>query len=318
MAGASKIEWTDMTWNPTTGCTKVSQGCRHCYAERIFKRPYPGREFTDVRIHPDRLDQPLRWRKPKRIFVNSMSDLFHEAVPFGFIKDVFAVTQIAQHHTFQILTKRPERMRAFAQWMAGADDISIAEWPRNVHLGVSCEDQPTADERIPLLLQTPAAVRFVSLEPLLAPIDISPFLCRAPKVRMCPRCLYFTNRQEEKNCPNDGSLLGPDLALDWVIVGGESGPKARPMHDDWPRSLRDQCVAAGVPFFFKQWGEWAPTVTRAGGDLGGDMRRGKTVIIHAPGNAEGCFRQGDALMSRVGKKAAGAMLDGREWREFPQ
>jgi protein gp37 len=238
---STQIQWTDETWNPVTGCAKVSPGCAHCYAETVALRFWPSqyppvvfagsekggplyrpRQFTDVMTHADRLDQPLRWRKPRRVFVNSMSDLFHEAVPFEFIKRVWDVTAAAPRHTFQILTKRPERMLAFARWMAGGDDISIAEWPRNVWLGVSVENQHFADERIPLLLQTPAAVRFLSCEPLLEGLDLA------------------------KHRPGANQL--------WVIVGGESGAGARPCNVRWVRSIVRQCQQAGVPVFVKQLG----------------------------------------------------------------
>lgn len=191
MGDKSKIEWTDATWNPVTGCTKVSQGCKNCYAERVFPRAYGSkpyiapngttpqewrrRKFIDVQCHPERLDQPLRWKKPRRIFVNSMSDLFHESVPDEFIMRVFTVMwqPAASKHIFQILTKRPARMRRFltsngaATWWGGCSSL----W-KHIQLGISCEDQQTANERIPLLLQTPAALRFLSLEPLLGPINL--------------------------------------------------------------------------------------------------------------------------------------------------
>lgn len=180
MGGATKIQWTDETWNPVTGCTKVSQGCKHCYAERVFPRAYAktGRCFTDVRTHPERLDQPLRWKKPRRVFVNSMSDLFHEDVPDEFIDKVWEIMANAPDHTFQILTKRPARMLA---WTGGVDagkwPMWLLPWPLpNVWLGVSVEDQATADERIPPLLRTAAAVRFISLEPCLGPVDLSKWL----------------------------------------------------------------------------------------------------------------------------------------------
>ncbi len=199
MSDKTGIAWTNATWNPVTGCTKVSQGCKHCYAEREWARlsanpkatAYFGLAFTDVACHEDRLDQPLRWEKPRLIFVNSMSDLFHEAVPDDFIDKVFAVMALAEQHVFQVLTKRPERMwrwfdpehdnreHAVGQAMReiaasrGSNDAGLPEWPLpNVWLGVSIEDQATADARIPLLLQTPAAVRWVSAEPLLGPIEI--------------------------------------------------------------------------------------------------------------------------------------------------
>ena len=241
--GDTTIAWTDKTWNPTTGCSKVSQGCKNCYAERIFHRPYPGRAFTDVRCHPERLDQPLRWRKPRRIFVNSMSDLFHEDVPDQFICDVFTIMRdagVERGHVFQVLTKRPERMLAFAKRYV---DIYTAPQPR-VWLGVSVEDQATADERIPLLLQTPAAVRFVSYEPALGPVDF-----------------------------RWGGMSLPDYAphrplpqLNWVIVGGESGPRARGFRVQWARDTVKQCKAAGVACFVKQLGAFVVDRNDAGFD----------------------------------------------------
>jgi protein gp37 len=275
MSDKSHIEWTESTWNPVTGCTKVSQGCKHCYAKhqawpRLKASPqtvYFGREFEDVQCHPQRLDQPLRWTKPRRIFVNSMSDLFHEAVPESFIDSVWAVMALAPHHTYQILTKRPERMRnylthperyqrvlraadPFRQMRPKLGGIGISDpaspaWWRQVWLGVSVEDQATADERIPLLLDTPAAVRWISAEPLLGPIRL-----RRPDFSDGPPGGPLGHGPGWIG-PDDGSAArGP--TLDWVVVGGESGPGARPCHPDWARSLRDQCQAAAVPFFFKQ------------------------------------------------------------------
>lgn len=260
--GDTEIQWTDKVWNPTTGCTKVSQGCKNCYAERVFKRPYPNREFTDIRTHPDRLDQPLRWKKPKRVFVNSMSDLFHESVPDEFIDQVFAVMADAERHTFQILTKRPERMREYlspdnprytarkvfdiTKGEAGKFDCDIY-WPlSNVHLGVSVEDQPTADERIPLLLQTPAAVRFISAEPLLSDVDL--------RLDAIERDVWWHEVSQPHPC--DYACRGFQISggLDWVIAGGESGTKARPCDVEWIRSIVAQCKAAGTPCFVKQLG----------------------------------------------------------------
>ena len=211
---ASKIEWTDATWNPVTGCNKISPGCKHCYAERMAKRLHAAgmpkyRNGFDVVVHPDTLDIPRRWRKPRAIFVNSMSDLFHDRVSNDFIRQVFAVMEQADWHRYQALTKRPERVVALND---------VLPWPPQVWLGVSVENAAYT-HRIDLLRQTDAAVKFLSLEPLLGPL--------------------------------------PDLNLDgidWVIVGGESGPGARPMQADWARDIRDQCLAAGVPFHFKQWG----------------------------------------------------------------
>jgi protein gp37 len=277
----SSIEWTDTTWNPVTGCSKVSQGCKNCYAERMFARPYPGRDFTDVRTHTDRLAPALRMRKPRRIFVNSMSDLFHEAVPRDFIDAVWSTMAEARHHIFQILTKRPERMRAFM--IDRKNKGWKADW-RNIWLGVSVEDQATADERIPLLLQTPAAVRFISAEPLLGPIDIHHRIGHCVFTQADP---YSTGR-----------------GLDLVIAGGESGPHARPSHPDWFRSLRDQCAATGTSFFFKQWGEWAPNCLCDTACAHPEIKRPE------PGKM--------GVMFRCGKKAARRLLDEREHSELPK
>ena len=364
----TKIEWTDSTWNPIRGCSRVSEGCRNCYAEKVAYRfsgsgqayeglvqvrktvTYPeGTRIPQwngqVQFVAKHLLDPLKWKEPRRIFVNSMSDLFHENVSDEWIDLIFGVMAHSPQHTFQILTKRPERMMA---WASAKDrvvtvydalvDSNIADdrkadelicrgqdrilkphpeygysfdcrWPLpNVWLGVSVENQAAADERIPLLLQTPAAVRFISAEPLLGPVEISSH--RYP-------ALWTTK-------------------LGWVIVGGESGPGARPMHPDWARSLRDQCQAAGVPFFFKQWGEWVPfnqpDSLYSNGPAVHYSAHGLVYLdgknsLH-PGvdllGPEGLSTRdldgndGAAAMFRVGKHAAGALLDGREWRNFPE
>ena len=292
--GETTIEWTDKVWNPVTGCTKVSAGCKNCYAERMFHRPYPGRAFTDVRTHPERLDQPLRWRKPCRIFVNSMSDLFHESIDLGsgFHAKVFNVARLTARHTYHILTKRPARMLELMREMTNMSTIFMGKPLPNVWLGVSVEDQATADERIPLLLQTPAAVRWVSYEPALGPVDLDAWL-----------------RHHFSDCACIGCQEGrQNHRLDWIVAGGESGPGARPSHPDWFRSVRDQCQAAGVPFFFKQWGEWA----EAEGSGVGSRDSGEKLY---PGRHD--WTDG-TIMIRFGKKRAGRLLDGREWNEFPQ
>ena len=224
MADKSKIEWTDATWNPVTGCTRVSTGCENCYAERLAAgrlRSHPSRQgLTDehgrwngeVRLNEQWLDQPLRWKRPRRIFVCAHSDLFHPAVHGEWINKVFRIMRRSDRHQFQVLTKRPERMRDYVR--------PRVRLPDHIWLGVSIEDQRTADERLPLLLDTPAAVRWVSAEPLLGPV-----------------CL---------------------AGMDWVVVGGESGPGARPMDPRWARGIRDQCAAAGTPFFLKQMAGKAP------------------------------------------------------------
>jgi protein gp37 len=214
----TKIEWTDETWNPVTGCVKVSPGCKHCYAERFAERfrGTPGHPFFagfDPLLRPERLDQPFRWRSPRMVFVNSMSDLFGDFVPDAFIEKVFAVMARTPQHTYQVLTKRADRMRA---WM---DQHGWAAQCVNVWSGVSVEDQEHGLPRVEALRRTPAAIRFLSVEPLLEAL---------PEL----------------------DLTG----IHWVIVGGESGPGARPLDPAWVREIRDVCGRAGVPFFFKQWG----------------------------------------------------------------
>ena len=219
MSDGSAIEWTDATWNPVRGCKKVSPGCKHCYAETFAERwrgipGHPYEQGFDVRLVPEKLGDPARWRRPRRIFVNSMSDLFQDDVPASFVQDVFETMAVADWHTFQVLTKRADRMRQ----IVGRLPRRLQRLP-HVWLGVSVEDRKYGVPRIAELRRTPAAVRFLSVEPLLEDI---------------------------------GRL---DLRkIDWVIVGGESGPRARPMQERWVVSLRDQCRAASVPFFFKQWG----------------------------------------------------------------
>lgn len=314
----SKIEWTDETWNPVTGCSKVSNGCKHCYAERQWARlsnispVYHGRKFTDVECHPERLEQPLRWKRPRKVFVNSMSDLFHPDVPSSFIKKVFEVMLHADNHIFQILTKRPEYMLNWFNEFGHIFSPTSDPLP-NVWLGVSVEDQATADERIPLLLQTPAAVRWVSAEPLLGPVDIyggdpDP---RLGGVVAGPGVII------EQHWKADGS--GPFPGINWVVVGGESGPKARPMHPDWVRSLRDQCKAAGVPFLFKQWGEWQADENRVPTDI--EDAEGNAICIGIDGNIPGTGYNREktipARMFKIGKKAAGRLLDGVLHDEYP-
>ncbi len=323
MAENSKIEWTDATWNPATGCELTSPGCTNCYAMRLAGtrlRHLPSRAGLttmtkagpvwngEVRLNYDWLDQPLRWTRSRRIFVCAHGDLFHEAVPDLFILRVWQTMAAARRHTFQILTKRSRRMLVLA------GSVLFPPLP-NVWLGVSVENQEWADIRIPDLLATPSAVRFVSCEPLLGPIDLA--------------LVNFNGGQFDALRGGDVGVSShvehwPKLA--WVIVGGESGPKARPMHPNWARSLRDQCVEAGVPFFFKQWGEWVPYKPNPGGDLAGDVRADRVRIVHPSGRSDvEVFKAtgghntelGSRYMIRLGKKAAGRLLDGREWSESP-
>ena len=231
MGDKSAIEWTDATWNPVTGCTKITRGCDNCYAERFAERfrGVPGHPFEsgfDLRLRPERLDQPLAWKRPRRVFVNSMSDLFHKEIPADFIDRVFDVMEAADRHVFQVLTKRSAPMRAYLRRRYGGGAA-----PAHIWCGVSVEDAGAA-ARIRHLRTAPAAVRFLSIEPLLGPVG--------------------------------------DLDLDgiaWVIVGGESGPRARPMEERWVLDIRDMCERAGVDFFFKQWG--GPTPKSGGRRLAG-------------------------------------------------
>jgi protein gp37 len=296
----SKIEWTDVVWNPIRGCSRVSEGCRNCYAERMGGRfnqpgqPYEGLvravqggwQWTgEVRMIHDKLRDPLRWQKPRRVFVNSMSDLFHEKVLDEWIRDIFVVMGMASIHSFQVLTKRALRMEQwFGSWAANEAAEQLAEhgveWPlRNVWLGVSVEDQPHADERIPSLLAAPAAVRFVSAEPLLAEVDLTLIECSAypsnpGAVRR--RCEMCSEPGMTERCTN-GYFDGLAEGIDWVIVGCETGPrsKTRPMLESWVRLLRDQCSEHEVAFFYKQ------------------------------------------SKDEEGSKIALPLLDGRQWLEFP-
>ena len=331
MSDRSKIEWTDATWNPlraenpATGkaghhCVKISPACAHCYAASMNKRLGTGLDYSSnspaqTFIDKEALMKPFHWKRPRRIFPCSMTDLFLDSYSDSELDCVFAVMAANPRHTFQVLTKRPERLYAYCEALQQvADDHAPqtkfgtftptqvlnlrmlagspvpggilgqafdAPWPLpNVQFGITAEDQKRFDERVPWLLKTPAAVKFVSCEPLLGSIDLGRHL------------EIFL-----------GPLGEPDrVNINWVIVGGESGQQARPMHPDWARSLRDQCQAAGVPFFFKQWGEWAEA------DIIRDYEEKRGTAIDL----------GDVMMKRVGKKDAGRLLDGREWNEFPQ
>lgn len=395
MPNATKIEWADYTWNPITGCPgpKVSPGCAHCYAERTmntrlmhvyaFKkfeegyRVYEEEPFQRVWFHPERLGQPSKIKKPSRIFVGSMCDLFHDSVNDEWIAEIFAIMSLCPQHTFMLLTKRPARMLDWVDSEETNGGLLIFEaldsirprvklkpstvnpevaWPLpNVWLGVTVCNQAEADAKIPLLLQTPAAKRFVSIEPMLGPVDFS-------------RITDEDNRGENIQIwPLHGCR-----GIDWVICGGETGPGARPMHPDWVRSLRDQCQSAEVPFFFKSWGEWLPTDSvdfyrgehnvdfvqkygRTGREFPNSEGRsiigdGRLLLVDPPLKISNAFREkyklprnykpdgrnllidaeahsyahkcglhkvGYQWMYCVGKKRSGRLLDEREYNEIP-
>ena len=256
MSQQSNIEWTDATWNPVRGCVKVSPGCAHCYAETFAERwrgvkGHPYEQGFDLRLMPEKLNEPLTWKKPRRVFVNSMSDLFQDGVPDQFLHDVYHIMEQARQHTFQVLTKRAARMQQYLEWRYGPDaDVPHGRIPsRHIWHGVSVENQPAANERVPLLMHTRSAVRFLSVEPLLSPVNLDG-LWGYP-----------------------GSARSDQLArwpIHWVIVGGESGPKARGSELGWYRDIVAQCRAAHVPVFVKQLGRYPCDLAlhdRKGGDM---------------------------------------------------
>lgn len=251
MSGKSKIEWTEATWNPITGCDKVSPGCKNCYAETFAERfrGVKGHSYEqgfDLKLWPERLEIPLQWKKPRTIFVNSMSDLFHKNIDPLFIGRVFETMHKAYWHTFQVLTKRADLMREYMQ-----TEYATEPPPPNVWLGVSVENQEYADERIPLLLQTPAAVRWISAEPLLGPIAFGKPKedgTRDPWDSWLEQCTYYCDHDHE----GGGHRAG--RGIDWVVVGGESGPGARPCRIGWVKDIVRQCKEAEIPVFVKQLG----------------------------------------------------------------
>jgi protein gp37 len=333
------IEWTDTTWTPIRArhhlpgtdekydrigwhCEHVSEACRNCYAEtwnefRGTGRPYKPAElaatvtpFLDEKM----LLAPLHWKKPRRIFVCSMTDLFANFVPDAWIDKVFAIMALCPQHTFQVLTKRPERMRDY--FRGGITHaLTVGTGLPNVWLGTSVEDQATADERIPLLLNTPAAKRFLSCEPLLGPTNVASIYQGSEIIKPLAGVTWYPT---PKDWPTQGITARHSPKIDWVIAGGESGPNARPMHPDWPRTIRDQCAVAGVPFFFKQWGEWLPVCQT------GDHVRAHEVAIVMKNGTWGTAGPGDTVHQddgtvtfKIGKKAAGNILDGCEHKGFP-
>lgn len=328
MSDGTHIEWTDATWNIITGCSVVSEGCKHCYAMKLAGtrlRNEPSRQGLtigtkagpvwngQVRFNEKWLRQPLQWKRPRRIFVCAHGDLFHESVPDEWLDRVFAVMAMTKRHTFQVLTKRPERMAAYlsnrnARMMAwGFQAASILgsgekarflepEWPLpNVWLGTSIENQKAADERIRYLLKCPAAVRWLSAEPLLGPISFHGRWC------------------DDRPGVHENWLE----RINWVVVGGESGHGARPMHPDWARTLRDECAAVGTAFFFKQWGAWGPGCCIEADD---DTEYKTEQYLNGEWSAcsdDWMAEQDDEILYLLGKKKSGRLLDGREHSEYP-
>lgn len=401
MGDNTKIEWADATISPLYGCSKVSPACANCYAERLAarfsKNPATAELYAGtvderghwtgrLNLHEDRMVQALRWKSPRRIFIASQSDLFHEDAPDWFIDTVFA-HMLASHmldncarHTFLLLTKRAERMRDYLsadppvlleRWAKAGDGLIILDnadvyfselvyshtswnWSDrgrvlkpygyteglfplpNVHVGVTVENQEQANARIPLLLETPAALRFVSVEPMLGPVELTGWI-GTHNCHLCYGDRFFLEDCEEDEhehevCPNCGRAGGVGTWDSWlgrtydgpgivhVICGGESGPNARPMHPDWVRSLRDQCAGAGVPFMFKQWGEWTPgeSVVRQRGTVATAKWLNDAWSLHEEdlASTDGHYDDEPDLY-RIGKKASGRHLDGRTWDGFP-
>lgn len=322
---STKIEWADAVWNPVTGCTPISEGCDHCYAKRMATRlagryGYPADDpFRPGWWHQEAYDN-FKPPKGKRVFVCSMSDLFHEKVPVRAVHLVMEKINAHRDTTFMLLTKRPERMKYLLgerapEWKSALSweyDIPLT----NLWIGVTAENQTRADKRISILLQIPAAVRFVSIEPMLGSVDLGRYICPAhwhwDAKFMTPEAALAAGAYAERK---PQALVHADARfIDWVICGGETGPGARPVHPDWVRSLRDQCQSSGVPFFFKQWGEWFKV--RDGEAWDGD----KQIAMSTNGSARPWtddWSDDEVRLMRVGKKDAGRLLDGREWNEFP-
>lgn len=303
----TKIEWTNETWNPIIGCSKISEGCKNCYAEKMANRlssialskpdeesgfdisgigaysmvTNNGKWNGETRIVPNQLEKPLKRKKSTMYFVCSMGDLFHESVDFDWIDKVVDIINQCPQHIFQILTKRPKIMQRYFKEL----DNKI---PKNVWLGVTAENQQRANKRIPILLQIPAKVHFVSVEPMLSAIDFKEV-----------GAIKFQNWVKTGETQYE---------LDWVISGGETGQNARPLFPDWVRSLRDQCQAGNITFFFKQWGEWTPI---------SHLNKVDFELLQIGKYKASNIKEG-ALMCKVGKKKAGSLLDGKEYKQFPK
>lgn len=338
MADQTKIEWTDATANVVNGCSLASPGCTNCYAMRLAGtrlRTHPTREGLtvqtkagpvwngEVRFNDRALQEVLKWTKPRMIFWNAHGDIFHENVPDDWIDRCFAAMARTPHHIHQVLTKRSQRMREYLCGRKAGAPLSIPlgdgtceqhpfnnelKAPHHIWLGVSVEDQKRANERVPDLLATPAAIRWLSCEPLLGPVELGALpMPTGMEVCDCPdHRPTFDALNGSVYC--EGCCEGPerfDTGLDWIVGGGESGKGARPMHPKWARNLCDQCAEAGVPFFFKQWGEWVT-----------EDQSPEDIVL--PGTCTGFWGATGPHVYKVGKKAAGRLLDGVEHNGMPE
>ncbi|MDR6771810.1 phage Gp37/Gp68 family protein [Azospirillum sp. BE72] len=340
MAEVSKIEWTDATFNPWIGCTAVSPACDHCYAEALSKARLGvawGKGEPRRRTSNGNWKLPLRWNRKAeregrrlRVFSASLADVFDAEVPDAWRDELFALIAATPNLDWLLLTKRPKVMRDYADlawrcgehWLADQLGTPAVQWPLpNVWLGTTVENQAMAEARIPHLLATPAAVRFLSMEPLLGPVDLTRVLIGESPAVFDGQPAITKARFTINALAGVQSFGWP--GIDWVITGGESGPGARPSHPDWLRSIRDQCAAAGVAFFFKQWGEWAPgecvlhtaTRTEQTAELINEEWRFGSL---SPQASQEMHRDDEPDLYRVGKKAAGRWLDGLTWDEVPE
>lgn len=333
MSENTKIEWATHTFNPWEGCQKVGPGCDNCYAESRNARFGGGTAVNWGQGAPRRRTSAANWRKPlawnanhdayfaehghrQRVFCSSLADVFDNAVDAQWRADLFTLIWATPHLDWLLLTKRIGNVRPMLKALRHSSDedltlLDMMPLP-NVWLGATIVSQEEADRDIPKLLAVPAIKRFLSMEPLLGRVDLT-------RIPIGGSGHHEFDPIITANVLNRAEAYPPLPQVDWVIVGGESGSSARPMHPDWASSLRDQCEAAGTPFLFKQWGEWAPHPPGAGGDEGGDLRRGHIRYLQGDGREpDGHFRRGDAAVSRVGKKAAGRLLYGIEHNGFPE
>lgn len=344
----SNIEWTDRTWNPVIGCSKISTGCNNCYAEKMAHRlkamgtkGYEN-EFA-VTLHPDRIDDPLKRRKPTVYFVCSMGDLFHDDVPFEFIDKILTTILRSPRHTYLILTKRPERMKEyFTKWhqdyeMDDAEAYASCRPPaiydgkiKNLWLGVTAENQEHADKRIPILLDTPAFKRFVSIEPMLSKINLFGLMpsrerddkLSSVQLSMGVDAVYddrlYINalRGESKWYHRGENIENQTNKLDWVICGGETGAYARGLHPDWVRSLKDQCEETQTPFFFKKWGEWIPIEETWKIDNAKRLQKNEQWVNLNGGS--GFHGAKIWRVKKVGRSSERYLIDGKEYRQFPK